>query len=53
MYIVGYEYWNSLFELSTVFMVMMFTDIFFTEAMLFGQLGNALNLNIKVLLLLH
>lgn len=35
VYIVGYEYWNSLFELSTVFMVMMFTDIFFTEAMLF------------------
>lgn len=35
VYLIGRERWNSLLELNTAMMVMMFIEIFFTEAMSF------------------
>lgn len=35
IYLIGRKWWNSLLELNTAMMVMMFIEIFFTEAMSF------------------
>lgn len=47
IYLIGHSFWNSLLDLSTPIMVMLFLEIIFTEAMSFWSIRNRFEFEYK------
>ena len=47
VYLVAHDFWNNLFSLNTAFMVMMFVEIIFTEAMQFWSIRQRFDFEFK------
>ena len=47
VYLIAYDLWNNLFSLNTSFMVMMFVEIIFTEAMQFWSIRQRFDFEFK------